>query len=121
MHTRRLGLAFAYDLIIIPLLIVVANVSVYLLVGTWGRRTTGTGQKYEPFTGGEEAIPKRGLYRSELFVFAVLFMVAEVFALILAGSFMAPANYYPLLYLGGGSGVMLLVVLWFMHVGGGRF
>jgi NADH:ubiquinone oxidoreductase subunit 3 (subunit A) len=113
--------AFEYDLIIIPLLIAVANVLVYLLVGTWGKRTTGTGQKYEPYTGGEEAIPKRGLYRSELYVFAVLFMVVEVFALILAGSFMAPTNYYPLLYLGGGSGVILLVALWFMLVGGGKF
>lgn len=113
-------MAFAYDLIIIPLLIVLANLSVYLLVGTWGKRTTGTSQKYEPYTGGEEA-PKRGLYRSELFVFAVLFMVVEVFALILAGSFTAPTSYYPLLYLGGGSGVILLVALWFMHVGGGRF
>jgi NADH:ubiquinone oxidoreductase subunit 3 (subunit A) len=114
-------LAFAYDLLVIPILIVVANVSVYLLVGSWGKRTTGTGPKYEPFTGGEEAIPKRGLYRSELFVFAVLFMVVEVFALILAGSFMAPTSYYPLLYLGGGSGVILIVAAWFMLVGGGKF
>ncbi len=114
-------MAFAYDLIVIPILIVAADVVVYLLVGTWGRRTRGTGPKYEPFTGGEEAVPKRGLYRSQLFVFAVLFMVVEVFALVLAGSFMAPTNYYPLLYLGGGSGVILLVALWFILVGGGRF
>jgi NADH:ubiquinone oxidoreductase subunit 3 (subunit A) len=107
--------------VFIPLLIVVADILVYLLVGTWGRRSSGKGPKFEPFTGGEEAVPERGLYRSELFVFAVLFMVVEAFALILAGSFMASSNYYPLLYLAGGGGVLLLVTLWFMVVGGGRF
>ena len=90
-------------------------------VGTWGRRSSGTGIKYQPFTGGEDAIPQRGLYRSELFIFAVLFLVVEGFALILAGSYMAPTNYYPLLYLAGGSGVVLVVTLWYMLVGGGRF
>lgn len=114
-------MAFAYDIVVIPVIIIVADVLVYLLVGTWGRRTTGTGQKYAPFTGGEEEVPKRGVYRSELFVFAVLFLVVEVFALILAGSFLAPTDYYPLLYLGGGSGVIILLTMWFILVGGGKF
>jgi NADH:ubiquinone oxidoreductase subunit 3 (subunit A) len=108
-------------IIIVPALVIVADLAVYLLVGTWGKRSSGTGVKYQPFTGGEDAIPQRGLYRSELFIFAVLFMVVEAFALILAGSFLAPTNYYPLLYLAGGSGVILAVTLWFMVVGGGRF
>jgi hypothetical protein len=107
--------------ILIPAAIIVADLAVYLLVGTWAKRSEGKGAKFEPFTGGEEAIPQRGLYRSELFVFAVLFMVVEGFALLLAGSFTAPSNYYPLLYLTGGSGVILIVALWFMVAGGGRF
>ena len=114
-------MSFAYDEVIVPILIVAANLCVYLLVGTWGKRTRGTGPKYEPFTGGEEAIPRRGLYRSELFVFAVVFMVVEVFALVLAGSFMAPTNYYPIVYLAGGSGAILLIAVWFIQVGGGEF
>lgn len=107
--------------IIIPAAIIIADLLVYLLVGTWGKRSAGKGTKFEPFTGGEEAIPQRGLYRSELFVFAVLFMIVEGFALILAGSYTAPTNYYPFLYLTGGSGVILIITLWFMFVGGGKF
>jgi NADH:ubiquinone oxidoreductase subunit 3 (subunit A) len=107
--------------IIIPAIIIVADLLVYVLMGTLGKRSSGQGVKYEPFTGGEESIPMRGLYRSELFVFAVLFIVVEVFALILAGSFLAVTNYFPLLYLVGGSGVILVVTLWFMLAGGGKF
>jgi len=107
--------------ILIPAAVIIADLAVYLLVGTWGKRSRGKGTKFEPFTGGEEAIPQRGLYRSELFVFAVLFMIVEGFALILAGSFTAPSNYYPLLYLAGGSGVILIATLWFMVAGGGKF
>ena len=110
-----------YLFIIVPALIIIADLAVYLLAGAWGKRSEGKGTKYEPFTGGEEAIPQRGLYRSGLFIFAVLFMIVEGFALILAGSFTAPSNYYPLLYLSGGGAVILVVVLWFMEAGGGRF
>jgi hypothetical protein len=46
-------------------------------------------------------------------------MIVEVFALLLAGSFLAPTNYYPLLYLMGGSGVVFVITLWFIVVGGG--
>jgi len=110
-----------YLFIIVPALIIVADLAVYLVAGIWGKRSEGTGTKYEPFTGGEEAIPQRGLYRSGLFIFAVLFIVVEGFALILAGSFTAPTNYYPLLYLTGGSAVILVAALWFMVAGGGKF
>ena len=65
------------DIILAPLLIVVADIIIYVLVGRLGKRSSGKGVKYEPFTGGEEDIPKRGLYQSELFVFAALFMVVE--------------------------------------------
>ena len=108
------------DIIIAPLLIVVADIIIYILVGRLGKRSSGKGVKYEPFTGGEEDIPRRGLYQSELFVFAALFMVVEAFALLLAGSFAATTNYYPLLFLIGGSSVIMLTVWWFIVVGGGR-
>jgi NADH:ubiquinone oxidoreductase subunit 3 (subunit A) len=109
------------DIILAPILIVVADVIVYLVIGRMGKRSSGKGVKYEPFTGGEKGIPSRGLYQSELFVFAMLFMVVEAFALLLAGSYSAASNYYPLLFLVGGSGVIVLTVWWFIIVGGGRF
>jgi NADH:ubiquinone oxidoreductase subunit 3 (subunit A) len=109
------------DIIIAPLSIVIADLIIYLLVGRMGKRSSGTGVKYEPFTGGEEDIPARGLYRSELFVFAMLFMVVEAFALLLAGSYEATSNFYPLLFLTGGSAVIMVTVWWFLIAGGGKF
>lgn len=103
-----------------PLLVVIVDVIIYVLISRMGKRSAGTGIKYEPFTGGEENVPKRGLYQSELFVFAALFMVVEAFTLILAGSYFAPSNYYPLLFLVGGSGVIMLTIWWFLTQGGGR-
>lgn len=97
-----------------------ADIIIYLFMGRMGKRSAGTGTKYEPFTGGEENVPKRGLYQSELFVFAALFMVVEAFTLILAGSYFSPSNYYPLLFLAGGSGVIMLTILWFLTQGGGK-
>ena len=108
------------DIILAPLLIIVADIVIYVLVGRLGKRSSGEGVKYEPFTGGEVDIPKRGLYQSELFVFAALFMVVEAFALLLAGSFSATSNYYPLLFLVGGSGVIMLTIWWYIVVGGGK-
>lgn len=108
------------DIIVAPMLIVVADILIYVLIGRMGKRSSGTGVKYEPFTGGEENVPKRGLYQSELFVFAALFMVVEAFTLILAGSYFATSNYYPLLFLLGGSGVIMLTIWWFLIQGGGR-
>ena len=108
------------DIIVAPLIIVVADIIIYLIVGRMGKRSSGTGAKYEPFTGGEENVPKRGLYQSELFVFAALFMVVEAFALLLAGSYFSASNYYPLLFLLGGSGVIMLTIWWFLIQGGGR-
>lgn len=108
------------DIIVAPLLVVIADVIIYFLMGRMGKRSSGSGTKYEPFTGGEENVPTRGLYQSELFVFASLFMVVEAFTLILAGSYFASSNYYPLLFLVGGSGVIMLTVWWFLIQGGGR-
>jgi len=105
--------------ILVPIAVVVVDILVYELVRGLGRRSTGTGTKYEPFTGGEGQVPRRGVYQSGLFVFAVLFMVVETFSLLLAGAYLAPTNYYPLLYLAGGTGVIFLITLWFMRSGGG--
>jgi hypothetical protein len=108
------------DIILAPLLIVVADIAIYLIVGRLGTRSSGIGVKYEPFTGGEVDIPKRGLYQSELLVFAMLFMIVESFALLLAGSYFASSNFYPLLFVLGGSGVIMLTVWWFLIAGGGK-
>ena len=104
-----------------PVLIVVADIIVYVAVGKLGSKSSGKGGKYQPFTGGEEQIPARGTYQSELFVFAALFMVVEAFALIVAGSFASPTNLYPLLFLAGGGGVIVAVTWWLMLVGGMRY
>ena len=109
------------DSLLGPLVIVLVDIIAFLLVGRLGRRSTGKGTKYEPFAGGERAIPPRGLYQSSLFVFAALFLVVETFALILASSFEASGSYYPLLFLLGGGSVVTLTVLWFVSAGGGTF
>jgi NADH:ubiquinone oxidoreductase subunit 3 (subunit A) len=108
-------------IIIGPLLIIIANFAVYLAIGRLGKRSSGKGKKFEQFAGGEEAVPTRGLYRTELFVFAVLFLIVETFALLLSGSFEASSSYYPLLFLGGGGAVMLVAIWWFLKSGGGSF
>jgi len=104
-----------------PILVVVADIIVYVAVGKLGKKSAGQGSKFQPFTGGEEQIPARGTYQSELFVFAALFMVVEAFALILAGSFASPTNFYPLLFLAGGGGIILVVTWWLIMVGGVRY
>jgi NADH:ubiquinone oxidoreductase subunit 3 (subunit A) len=103
-----------------PILVVVADIIVYVAVGKLGTKSSGKGGKFQPFTGGEEQIPARGTYQSELFVFAALFMVVEAFALILAGSFASPTNLYPLLFLAGGGGVIVVITWWLLIVGGMR-
>ena len=111
----------AIDAILGPLIIIIADIVVFVVVGRLGKRSSGTGAKYEPFTGGEASIPPRGLYRSNLFVFAALFLVVEALALILAGSFEAPSATYPLLFLIGGGSVLTVTVWWFISAGGGEF
>ena len=111
----------ALDALAGPVLIVLADVVVFALIGRLGKKTSGSGVKYQPFTGGESTIPTRGLYRSNLFVFAALFIVAEAFALLLAGSFLAPSSFYPFLFLLGGGSVIIVVVWWMAGAGGGGF
>ena len=109
------------DALVGPVIIILTDIVAYLLFSRLGSTTSGKGVKYRPFSGGEDSIPARGLYQSDLFVFASLFMVVEAFALLLAGSFLAPSAYYPLLFLAGGGGVVTLTVWWFMLQGGGEF
>jgi len=109
------------DSLLGPLIIIVADLVAFVLVGRLGKRTKGQGIKYEPFAGGEPSVPSRGLYQSSLFIFAALFLVVETFALILASSFEASGSFYPLLFLVGGGSVVIFSVMWFLTVGGGRF
>lgn len=111
----------ATDAVLGPLIIIIADIVVFTVVARLGKRSSGKGAKYEPFAGGEESIPPRGLYRSNLFVFAALFLVVEALALILAGSFEAPSDTYPLLFLVGGGSVLTITVWWFIIAGGGEF
>lgn len=106
-------------IIVGPIAIVAANVLVYLLLGRLGRRSRGKGSKYSPFTGGEKEIPERGTYHSELFVFATLFLVVEMFTLLLSGAYSASSNYYPLLFLMGGGTPIIITILWFFKAGRG--
>jgi NADH:ubiquinone oxidoreductase subunit 3 (subunit A) len=109
------------DSLLGPLIIIVVDLVAFTLVGRLGRRSKGEGVKYQPFAGGEESVPKRGLYQSSLFIFAALFLVVETFALMLASSFEAEGAYYPILFLLGGGSVMTISVVWFITAGGGRF
>ena len=111
---------FDFDIILAPALIIAANLIIYFIMGRFSKRSTGTGAKFEPFTGGETDVPKRGVYHSGLFVFAMLFLVVESFVLLLAGSYTATSNFYPLLFLVGGSGVIVLTIWWFLVSGGGK-
>jgi NADH:ubiquinone oxidoreductase subunit 3 (subunit A) len=111
----------SFDALLGPVIIVLADIVVFTLVSRLGKRTSGRGKKYEPFAGGEESVPTRGLYRSSLFVFAALFLVVEAFVLLLAGSFLASGAYYPLLFLAGGGSALTITVWWFLYVGGGEF
>ncbi len=109
------------DFLVGPVILVVADIIVLALVGRLGFKSSGRGAKYRPFTGGEKAGVTRGTYQSSLFVFAVLFLVVEAFALLLAGSYLALGAFYPLLFLAGGGAVLTITVWWFLYVGGGQF
>lgn len=109
------------DSLLGPLILVIADLVAYSLVGRLGKRSRGRGVKYEPFAGGEKSVPSRGVYHSSLFIFATLFLVVETFALILAGSFESPSANYPIFFLVGGGSVVTLSVAWFLYAGGGRF
>ncbi len=108
------------DTIISVAVVVVASMAFYFLAGRLGRSTQGFGPKYSPFTGGEDIPPGRGKYHSELFVYAALFMVFEVFALLLASAVRATDAVWPLLFTAVGGITLFATIIWFVQTGGSR-
>jgi NADH:ubiquinone oxidoreductase subunit 3 (subunit A) len=108
------------DFLLGPVIVIVADIVVLALVGRLGSKSKGKGIKFQPFTGGQEPVAARGTYQSSLFVFAILFLVVEAFALLLAGSYFASAPFYPILFLAGGGAVLTFTIWWFLYVGGGE-
>lgn len=100
--------------------VVIASMALYLLTGRLGKSTEGTGSKYEAFSGGEELPQQRGKYHSELFVYAALFMVFEVFALLIAAAVASSSATWPLLFTGTGAAVIFSAVVWFTKAGGSQ-
>lgn len=98
--------------------VIVASMSFYLLAGKLGKTTHGSGAKYSPFTGGEDIPASRGKYHSELFVYAALFMVFEVFGLLLASAITSVSLVWPLVFTAAGSITVLVMLIWFVETGG---
>ena len=100
--------------------VVIASMGFYLIAGRLGKSSQGTGPKYAPFTGGEELPQGRGRYHSELFVYAALFMVFEVFALLLASAIGSSNALWPLIFTAAGAITLFAAVVWFAQTGGSR-
>ena len=77
---------------------VILFVLAFYFAGVLGKVSTGTGTKFDAFSGGEELPPERGKYHSELFVYAALFVAFEVIGLLLASSIAAHGLLWPLLF-----------------------
>jgi NADH:ubiquinone oxidoreductase subunit 3 (subunit A) len=103
------------------IVVITASMGFYLLAGRLGRSSQGSGDKYAPFTGGERIPPSRGKYHSELFVYAALFMVFEVFALLLAGAIHSSTALLPLIFTATGGVAIFAAVVWFVQTGGQPF
>ncbi len=100
--------------------VIVASMGFYLLAGRLGKSSQGTGNKYDPFTGGEEMPVGRGRYHSELFVYAALFMVFEVFALLLASAIKSPTILWPAIFTATGALILFAAMIWFVQSGGSQ-
>ncbi len=100
--------------------VVAVAMAFYVLAGRLGKSTEGSGGKYSPFTGGEDIPPTRGKYHSELFVYAALFMVFEVFALLLASAVRASNVLWPLLFTVVGGVTLFVAIIWFVQTGGSQ-
>lgn len=100
--------------------VIIASLSFYLLSGRLGKSSKGSGSKYDPFTGGEEVPHSRGKYFSELFVYAALFMVFEVFALLLAGAIRSSTTFWPMVFTATGAIGLFVAMVWFVQTGGSR-
>jgi NADH:ubiquinone oxidoreductase subunit 3 (subunit A) len=98
--------------------VIVASMGFYILVGRLGKTTEGRGAKYAPFTGGEDIPASRGKYHSDLFVYAALFMVFEVFGLLLASAITSLNLIWPLVFTATGGIAILVILIWFVQTGG---
>ena len=109
-----------FNTILSVAVVIVASMGLYILAGRLGKSSQGTGTKYSPFTGGEELPPGRGKYHSELFVYAALFMVFEVFALLLASAIGSSNALLPLIFTATGGITLFAAVVWFAQTGGSQ-
>lgn len=100
--------------------VIIASLGFYLLSGRLGRSSKGSGIKYEPFTGGEEIPHGRGKYYSELFVYAALFMVFEVVALLLASASKSSTAFWPMIFTATGGIGLFAIIIWFVQTGGSQ-
>ena len=100
--------------------VIIVSMGFYILAGRLGKTTQGTGTKYAPFTGGEEVPASRGKYHAELFVYAALFMVFEVFGLLLASAITSVTIIWPILFTAMGGITVLVILIWFVQTGGSK-
>ncbi len=98
--------------------VIIVSMLFYMLAGRFGKTSTGSGTKYAPFTGGEEIPASRGKYHSDLFVYAALFMVFEVFGLLLASAISSLSLVWPLVFTAAGGVAVLVILIWFVQTGG---
>jgi NADH:ubiquinone oxidoreductase subunit 3 (subunit A) len=98
--------------------VIIASMVFYILTGRLGKTSEGTGTKYAPFTGGEEIPASRGKYHSDLFVYAALFMVFEVFGLLIASAISSLNLIWPLVFTATGGLAILVILIWFVQTGG---
>ena len=106
------------DLIVVIWSVILFVLAFYFAAGRLGKVSTGTGTKYEAFSGGEELPPTRGKYHSELFVYAALFVAFEVVGLLLASSIAAKGLLWPLIFTLAGGFSLFVLMLWFVGTGG---
>ena len=98
--------------------VVIASMIFYVLAGRMGKTSEGSGTKYAPFTGGEDLPASRGKYHSDLFVYAALFMVFEVFGLLLASAVTSLSTIWPIVFTATGGIAVMIKLIWFVQTGG---
>jgi len=106
------------DLATVMLTVILFVLIFYFAAGRLGKVSTGTGTKFNAFSGGEELPPERGKYHSELFVYAALFVAFEVVGLLLASSIAAHGFLWPLLFTLAGGFSLFVLMVWFVGTGG---
>jgi len=107
-----------FDLLGAIVSVIVFVFAFYFLVGKLGKVSTGSGTKFDAFSGGEELPPERGKYHSELFVYAALFVAFEVVGLLIASSIAADQLIWQLLFALAGGFSLFVLMVWFVGTGG---